>query len=89
MKRQLEEAQMAKMQEEDRIRVLRQKRQMLASTITSGQKVILKGCYSRPTWHFNNKVHEATLKNDDLAQTLIAQQEQFQSQVVKTLLQRI
>lgn len=52
---------------------MRQKRQMLLSTITSGQKVILKGCYSRPTWHFNQKVHDATLKNDDLAQTLIAQ----------------
>ena len=55
------------MQEEDRIRMLRSKRQMLLETITSSQKVILKGCYSRPTWHFNNKVHEATLKNDDLA----------------------
>ena len=67
MKRQQEEAQLAKMQEEDRIRILRSKKQMLLDTITSGQKVILKGCYSRPTWHFNNKVHEVTLKNDDLA----------------------
>jgi len=55
----------------------RAKIQMLLNTITSGQKVILKGCYSRQTWHFNQRINEATLKNDDLAQTLIAQQEQF------------
>ncbi len=55
------------MQEEDRIRMLRGKKQMLLGTITQGQKVILKGCYSRPIWHFNHKIHDATVKNDDLA----------------------
>jgi hypothetical protein len=61
------------MQEEDRIRMMRAKKQMLLSTITQGQRVILKGCYSRPTWHFNQKIHDATVKNDDLSRTLIEQ----------------
>lgn len=73
MKRQQEEAQLAKMQEEDRIRMMRAKKQMLLNTITQGQQVILKGCYSRTTWQFNKKIHDATIKNDDLAQTLISQ----------------
>lgn len=89
MKKQAEEAQIAKFQDEDLVRQLRAKKQMLLTTITSGQKVILKGCYSRPTWPFNNRLHEMTLKEDNLAQALINQQEEFQSKVEKTLLQRI
>lgn len=65
--RKTEQAELEKLKENDKIRELRRRKAQLLETITTGQKLIMKGCYSRPLWSFNQRLHDATVKNDDIA----------------------
>jgi len=56
--------------EHDKIRESRKKKAQLIETISSNQKLILKGCYSRPLYTYNKKMHDASVKNNDMAQLL-------------------
>jgi len=68
--RKAEQAELEKRREHDKIRECRKKRAQLLETITSNQNLILKGCYSRPLYTFNKKVHDQHIKNNDMAQLL-------------------
>jgi hypothetical protein len=69
--RKAEQAELEKKRENDKVRECRKRKTQLLETITKNQKLILKGCYSRPlNWHFNKKLHDQSVKNDDMATLL-------------------
>lgn len=58
-------------------------------TIQNGQKLILKGCYSRPLYNYNKKLHDAAVKNDDISQLLQNQSFELKEQVMGRLLTKV
>lgn len=68
--RKAEQAALERQKEHDKIREARQKKAYLLETIISSQKLNMKGCYSRPLEHFNKKIHDSQVKNNDLASLL-------------------
>lgn len=87
--RKAEQAEIEKRKEHDKIREARQKKAQLLETITSNQKLIMKGCYSRPLETFNKKLHAASIKNNDLAQLLNNQSLELKEQVMSRLLKKV
>ena len=87
--RKTEQAELEKLKENDKIRELRKRKAQLLETITTGQKLIMKGCYSRPLWSFNQRLHDATVKNDDIALLLQSQSNELKQQVMGTLLKKV
>jgi len=57
--RKAEQQEMEKRKELEKIRECRQKKAQLEDTISSSQKLIMKGCYSRPLFTYNKKQQEA------------------------------
>lgn len=87
--RKAEQAELEKRREHDMIRESRKKKTQLLETITKNQNLILKGCYSRPLYTFNKKVHEQHLKNNDMAQLLNNQSAEMKEQVMTRLLKKV
>lgn len=88
--RKAEQAELEKVKENDKVRECRRRKAQLLQTITSNQKLIMKGCYSRPlTWHYNTKLHEANVKNDDIATLLQNQSTELKQQVMGRLLTKV
>lgn len=56
--RKAEQAELEKQRENDKIRDARKRKTQLTETISSNQKLILKGCYSRPLYNYNKKLHD-------------------------------
>lgn len=50
---------------------------------------MLKGCYSRPLYNYNKKLHDAAVKNDDIAQLLLKQSHELKEQVMGRLLTKV
>lgn len=50
---------------------------------------MLKGCYSRPLYSFNKKLHDAAVKNDDIGQLLEKQSHELKEQVMGRLLTKV
>jgi len=87
--RKAEQAELEKRREHDMIRESRKKKTQLLETITKNQNLILKGCYSRPLYTFNKKVHEQHLQNNDMAQLLNNQSAEMKEQVMTRLLKKV
>lgn len=68
--RKAEQAELDRKKEQEKVRELRKRKVQLLETITSNQNLLLKGCYSRPLYPFNSKLHEATLTSDDMSAIL-------------------
>lgn len=67
--RKAEQAELEKQKAHDLIRTSRAKRAKLLETITSNQKIVLKGCYSRPLYTLNKKIN-ASQNDKDIASAL-------------------
>lgn len=77
------------MKEIDKIRECRKRKAQLLETIQNGQTLMLKGCYSRPLYSFNKKLHDAAVKNDDIGQLLEKQSHELKEQVMGRLLTKV
>lgn len=49
----------------------------------------MDGCYSRPLWHYNARMHELTVKNDEISNLLSSQSYELKKQVMSSLLQKV
>jgi len=72
-----------------RIKELRIKRDKLAKTLGEGQKLIFKGCYSRPLYPFNYQINEAQQKNEDWAWLTEGAKKEQQKDIVSKLLEKV
>lgn len=89
MLRKAEQDNIAKLHEYDKIREARKNKDQLLQTISSGQKLIMKGCYSRPLYNFNKKQHANAIKNNDIAFLLNNQSTELKEQVMSRLLKKV
>lgn len=87
--RKAEQAELEKKREHDKIRESRKKKQQLLETITKNQNLVLKGCYSRPLYSFNKKVHQQHIDSKDMAQLLNNQSQEMKEQVMSRLLKKV
>lgn len=67
-------AALAKKRDDEIVRELRQKRANLLNTIVQGQKLQMKGCYSRPVQTFNRHLHEEAMRNEQQIAVILRQQ---------------
>jgi len=86
--RKAEQAELEKHKAHDLIRQSRAKKTKLLESITSNQKLIVKGCYSRPLYPFNKKMH-AALKDKDISAALNNQAQEVKEQVMSRLLKKV
>lgn len=89
MLRKQEQAELEHRKELDKVRECRKRKAQLLSTIQNGQKLMLKGCYSRPLFNYNKKLHDAAVKNDDISQLLQNQSFELKEQVMGRLLTKV
>lgn len=86
--RKAEQAELEKQKAHDLIRTSRAKRAKLLETITNNQKVVVKGCYSRPLYTFNKKIN-ASQNEKDIASALNNQSLEIKEQVMSRLLKKV
>lgn len=84
-----EEAKAEKQREIDRIKQLREKKTQLEKTLSEGQRLIYKQCYSKPLYSFNKKLNDLQLKNQDFAWLTEKKQDDFAKDIVTSLLHKI
>merc|ERR1712165_214330 len=87
--RKAEEAKAEEEKEIDRVRALRTKKAQLEKTLSEGQRLIYKQCYSRPLYSFNKKLNDLQLKNEDFAWLTEKKTDEFSKDIVTTLLHKI
>ena len=84
-----EAARREQQKEIDRIKELRQRKAQLEKTLSEGQRLIYKQCYSRPLYSFNKKLNDLQLKNEDFAWLTEKKTDDFAKDIVTTLLHKI
>jgi len=84
-----EEAKAEKQREIDRIKELRVRKTQLEKTLSEGQRLIYKQCYSKPLYSFNKKLNDLQLKNQDFAWLTEKKQDDFAKDIVTSLLHKI
>lgn len=83
------EAEADKAKEIERIKELRVRKQELEKTLTMGQKLIYKQCYSRPLYKFNAHLQEITDKEGDYSFLNKGVKPEFKKQIVSKLLEKV
>lgn len=83
-----EQAELEQQRTNEKIREARKKKTQLLETITSNQKLILKGCYSRPLWTYNKNLH-GKMTDKDMQQKLNNQANEVKEQVMSHLLKKV
>jgi hypothetical protein len=87
--RKAEQAELERRKELERIRENRFRKSQLEQTIMNSQKLVMKGCYSRPLLHFNKKLHDTQIKNNDMALLLQNQSQELKEEVMARLLKKV
>lgn len=68
---------------------LTKRKEQLLKDIKAGQKLIFKGCYSRPLYPFNRRAHELSVENEDFAWLQEGAKKDQQKEVINKLLEKV
>lgn len=68
---------------------LLKRKDVLLKSIKEGQKLIFKGCYSRPLYTFNKQAHDYNVEKDDFAWLQEGAKKDQQKKVISRLLEKV